>query len=859
MSETTQYIGARYVPKFFENSSGTSDWRSNTQYEALTVVTRNGNSYTSKKPVPANIGAPEVAPEYWVATGIYNEQFREYDRKIDNVITGYKEADIRLKSDVESDIQIEANARATADAGLESQITEEVQSRISAVSSVNNDLQDEITNREDADDNLQTQIDQIVAPTGGAPSEAEVTNARIGADGTVYTSLGDAIRSQVGFLDDSLFDFAQDENIGFLAMANDGKQMNNQMTVITNGACSVTDYVTIPALTTKIKVATKTIINGNATNIAPQVFFYDENKTYISRNTDTDTSHDYATFEIPESAVYVRVNQPASAINKPKYISFIQDGLVLKEGLTSSDDLNTIQKPGVYFLPYDNMPAHAPTNMPSGKSARLLVIKSVTGNNYSAAWQIMAVSSKVYFRTFTEGNWNDWQTVINESDLTTTIMERAVLTQSSNLDTLPQTGIYFYASPNAPEKAPTNAISRMVVVRSRTPENYSAVSNIVASNGGLFFRDREANTTGHFTGWKSVGVESPIVQDEVLPYNAVLYHTKWDSLLQNRVLRRVNLGYVDSDTSLPMYAYEFCPKRDFVNSSSQPENFDWSNALYPRPKVLIIGGQHGNEKCVPMDIWRIAKEMVEGEYNELACKFDWYFIPLLNPWGYSHARLDSNGDVIYDNTGVTAEIVECSATINAGIRENANGYNLNRDWSDVTYSSGGKTYGFQTSELALIKNYVLGIQPDIFIDAHQNHNDTGIINVGVPRKSNGDAEYNKTVNKIYRYLDMANGAYDTIFKKYKSSMANTVQYARVWPQISAATSDHYFAGVTVNVGGVTVGNTQHQSLAIPCSMCTETSEISYDFSKTHDWYNWVACTCSTTYLWKVINNIAKLF
>lgn len=70
---TRQYIGARYVPKFFD-WDGSAEWRSGVAYEALTIVTRNGNSYTSKIPVPSNIGAPESNPTYWVATGLYNEQ-----------------------------------------------------------------------------------------------------------------------------------------------------------------------------------------------------------------------------------------------------------------------------------------------------------------------------------------------------------------------------------------------------------------------------------------------------------------------------------------------------------------------------------------------------------------------------------------------------------------------------------------------------------------------------------------------------------------------------------------------------------------------------------------------------------------
>lgn len=99
----TQYIGARYVPKFFENSDGTEEWRAGVEYEPFTIVTYNNNSYTSKKPVPSNIGNPSDNPSYWVSTGVYNayvEQLRqdviqykaetsediaELDNKIDNL------------------------------------------------------------------------------------------------------------------------------------------------------------------------------------------------------------------------------------------------------------------------------------------------------------------------------------------------------------------------------------------------------------------------------------------------------------------------------------------------------------------------------------------------------------------------------------------------------------------------------------------------------------------------------------------------------------------------------------------------------------------------------------------------------
>lgn len=78
---TRQYIGARYVPIFFDGAQGT-EWLPNTQYEPLTIVTRNGNSYTSKKAVPAAIGAPENNAAYWASTGIYNQQVEELRQEV---------------------------------------------------------------------------------------------------------------------------------------------------------------------------------------------------------------------------------------------------------------------------------------------------------------------------------------------------------------------------------------------------------------------------------------------------------------------------------------------------------------------------------------------------------------------------------------------------------------------------------------------------------------------------------------------------------------------------------------------------------------------------------------------------------
>lgn len=74
---TRQYIGARYVPKFYEGSLG-NEWEANVAYEPLTIVTYLNNSYTSKKPVPSGVGNPSDNPNYWVSTGNYNAQVEAY-------------------------------------------------------------------------------------------------------------------------------------------------------------------------------------------------------------------------------------------------------------------------------------------------------------------------------------------------------------------------------------------------------------------------------------------------------------------------------------------------------------------------------------------------------------------------------------------------------------------------------------------------------------------------------------------------------------------------------------------------------------------------------------------------------------
>ena len=96
---TTQYIGARYVPLF----SNPIEWDNTREYEPLTIVMKDGASYTSKQYVPKGI---ELTNEsFWAITGNYNAQVEQYRKEVttyDARITTAQETADSAKSDVKS-------------------------------------------------------------------------------------------------------------------------------------------------------------------------------------------------------------------------------------------------------------------------------------------------------------------------------------------------------------------------------------------------------------------------------------------------------------------------------------------------------------------------------------------------------------------------------------------------------------------------------------------------------------------------------------------------------------------------------------------------------------------------------------
>lgn len=72
----SQYIGSRYVPIFAEPI----EWDNHRSYESLTIVTHDGESYTSKCNVGPGVDITNT--RYWAKTGAYNAQVEQYKNEV---------------------------------------------------------------------------------------------------------------------------------------------------------------------------------------------------------------------------------------------------------------------------------------------------------------------------------------------------------------------------------------------------------------------------------------------------------------------------------------------------------------------------------------------------------------------------------------------------------------------------------------------------------------------------------------------------------------------------------------------------------------------------------------------------------
>ena len=176
------YVGARYVPKF----ASPVEWAADTSYEALTIVTFNNASYTSKIQVPPTVGNPANNPQYWALTGNYNAQVEQYRQETETVSNNLT-TEITNRKNADSALQDQISAKATS---LQTQISEER------------------TERSQQDAVLSARMNEFTKLPDGSLStaaDAELVDIRVKADGNTASTAGNAVREQITELKNDLY------------------------------------------------------------------------------------------------------------------------------------------------------------------------------------------------------------------------------------------------------------------------------------------------------------------------------------------------------------------------------------------------------------------------------------------------------------------------------------------------------------------------------------------------------------------------------------------------------------------------------------------------------------------------------
>lgn len=167
---TSQYIGARYVPVFADPI----EWDKDTVYEGFTIVTYNGNSYTSKGPVPAGIDITNTA--YWAKTSDYSYQIDQYRNEVANLsaqVTSTVEDVNNAVSDVNAAVD-NANT-ASAEAAQAAASVEEFRATVTEYTGKVDDLTEQVQS-----------LDSDVTSLTGRMDTAETELAQAQADIIVH-------------------------------------------------------------------------------------------------------------------------------------------------------------------------------------------------------------------------------------------------------------------------------------------------------------------------------------------------------------------------------------------------------------------------------------------------------------------------------------------------------------------------------------------------------------------------------------------------------------------------------------------------------------------------------------------------
>ena len=155
---------------------------------------------------------------------------------------------------------------------------------------------------------LNARIDNIIAG-GTAPSEAEIVDARLGVNGGVYPSLGDAIRGQIETVQsefEDVFETKYPINLLDFSAVTFGYYMTDAGVIGANASYWYTDYIPVQEGHTYTRQRGQlTVTQGRNIATTRWISCYDAAKTLLPG---LGTSSSPSSFTIPEGVSYIRMS-----------------------------------------------------------------------------------------------------------------------------------------------------------------------------------------------------------------------------------------------------------------------------------------------------------------------------------------------------------------------------------------------------------------------------------------------------------------------------------------------------------------------------------------------------------------------
>lgn len=190
------YVGARYVPIF------DGAWVISKSYEPLTIVQYQGDSYTSKTYVPAQISISNE--DYWVKTGNYNAQVEHLSNQVDlfgerlgelQITVGELSDDISGYDDRFTDIDNHFTAWDYRITNIETRITNEVNTlndKIdSEVETLNTSISNNVTALNGSISTLSNHVDTEVERLDSEIANIQISGGFVSPE--MYGAVGDGV------------------------------------------------------------------------------------------------------------------------------------------------------------------------------------------------------------------------------------------------------------------------------------------------------------------------------------------------------------------------------------------------------------------------------------------------------------------------------------------------------------------------------------------------------------------------------------------------------------------------------------------------------------------------------------------